>query len=56
MEDKQALLWRFLAALAHRTQKALHDVPFGFGTFKAGEDGRLLIFMLHQGMKLKLSV
>lgn len=37
MEDKRALLRHFLAALAYRTQKALHDAPKDFGSFHAGK-------------------
>ncbi len=36
MDDENALLRHFLAALAYRTQKALRDAPPDFGTFEAG--------------------
>ena len=40
MNDKQALLRHFLAALAYRTQKALRGAPSEFGTFHAAEGVR----------------
>jgi hypothetical protein len=40
MNDKNALLRHFLAALAYRTQKALRDVPDGFADFEAGNQIR----------------
>lgn len=33
MDDKRRMLRHFLAALAYRTQKALHDAPPEFGSF-----------------------
>jgi hypothetical protein len=35
MEDNRQLLRHFLATLAYRTQKALHDGPEHFGSFRA---------------------
>lgn len=35
MDDKRNLLRHFLAALAYRTQKALHAAPAEFGNFRA---------------------
>ena len=35
MDQKQILLRHFLAALAHRTQKALRAAPSGFASFRA---------------------
>lgn len=40
MDDKRAMLRHFLAALAYRMQKALHDAPVDFATFSAGEGVR----------------
>jgi hypothetical protein len=40
MNDKQAMLRHFLAAIAYRTQKALRDAPVSFGTFEAGSQVR----------------
>jgi len=34
-KGQRDLLRHFLAALAYRTQKALHDAPAGFGSFRA---------------------
>lgn len=35
MDDKRRLLKHFVAALAHRTQKALRDAPTDFASFRA---------------------
>jgi hypothetical protein len=40
MDDKQALLQHFLAALAYRTQKAVRDAPPEFADFQAGHQVR----------------
>ena len=40
MNDTQALLRHFLAALAYRTQKALRGAPASFATFQAGAEAR----------------
>ena len=40
MNDKQAMLRHFLAALAYRTQKALRGAPKDFGSFDAGNGVR----------------
>jgi hypothetical protein len=40
MDDKRMLLRHFLAALAHRTQKALRGAPADFGSFSAGQSVR----------------
>jgi hypothetical protein len=37
-DEQRALLKHFLAALAYRTQKALHDAPAGFADFRP-QDG-----------------
>src|SRR5215510_4419640 len=39
-DDEKRLLRHFLAALAYRTQKALHDAPAGFGEFAPGHQVR----------------
>jgi hypothetical protein len=40
MDEKRIMLRHCLAALAYRTQKALHGAPSGFGDFSAGERTR----------------
>lgn len=40
MNDTNALLCHFLAALAYRTQKCLRGAPEGFGTFRAADGVR----------------
>ncbi len=40
MDDKQRMLRHFLAALAYRTQKALHDAPADFDNFHAADGVR----------------
>ena len=40
MDPKRDLLRHFLAALAYRTQKALHRAPASFGAFQAGHQVR----------------
>src|SRR2546426_9143177 len=40
MDERRTMLRHFLAALAHRTQKALRGAPSGFGDFAAGERTR----------------
>src|SRR5512144_3016905 len=40
MNEKQAMLRHFLAALAYRTQKALRGAPPEFATFRAAEGVR----------------
>ncbi len=40
MNDKQAMLRHFLAAIAYRTQKALRGAPASFGSFEAGQQVR----------------
>jgi hypothetical protein len=40
LDDKKALLRRFLAALAYRTQKALRGTPASFASFRAAPNVR----------------
>src|ERR1700746_599135 len=40
MNEKQAMLRHFLAALAYRTQKALRDAPAEFANFRAAPQVR----------------
>src|SRR5947207_7305032 len=40
MNEQQALLKHFLAAIAYRTQKALREAPGAFADFRAGSNVR----------------
>lgn len=47
MTSSKQLLRHLLAALAYRTQHALHDAPSDFGSFRAGSDARTPHELLH---------
>lgn len=47
MDDTRRLLRHFLAALAYRTQKALRGVPASFDTFRAGNQTRSPVELVH---------
>ncbi len=47
MTDKVDLLRHFLATLAYRTQKSLHDAPAGFEDFSAGSGARTPLEILN---------
>jgi hypothetical protein len=47
MNDRVDLLRHFLATLAYRTQKSLHDAPAGFDAFSPGEGVRTPLEIVH---------